>query len=169
MSVVYNDIFEEGDKMAGQRQPIKLVKAKGKKHLTKKEIKEREESELKVPIGKIEPPDYLPEKLQEEFKDISQKLINIEIMTELDIDLLARYLLSKQAYLAFTSKMLKANKQDDPQIEKIVTMQDKAFKQCQSAARDLGLTISSRCKLTLPKQAKKEKPTGMEAFMKKRG
>ena len=30
-------------------------------------------------------------------------------------------------------------------------MQDKVFKQCQSSARDLGLTISSRCKLIVPK------------------
>ena len=30
--------------MAGQKQPIALVKAKGKKHLTKAEIEERENS-----------------------------------------------------------------------------------------------------------------------------
>ena len=33
--------------MAGQRQPIELLKAKGKKHLTKAEIAERENNEIK--------------------------------------------------------------------------------------------------------------------------
>ena len=155
--------------MAGQRQPVALVVAKGKKHLTKQEIEARKSIELKVPVGDVEPPDYLPEKLQEEFRDISDKLIKIEIMTELDVDLLARYLLSKQSYLALTSKLLKSIKKDDPQIEKTATMQDKAFKQCQSAARDLGLTISSRCKLTMPHTEKEREPTGMEAFIRNRG
>ena len=35
--------------MAGQRQPIALVQAKGKKHLTKAEIAEREQTEVKAP------------------------------------------------------------------------------------------------------------------------
>ena len=35
--------------MAGQRQPIALVQAKGKKHLTKAEIAERERTEVKAP------------------------------------------------------------------------------------------------------------------------
>ena len=34
--------------MAGQRQPIALVQAKGKKHLTKAEIAERERTEVKA-------------------------------------------------------------------------------------------------------------------------
>lgn len=36
-----------GENMAGQRQPIELVLAKGSKHLTKKEIEERKSSEVK--------------------------------------------------------------------------------------------------------------------------
>lgn len=143
--------------MAGPRQPIELVIAKDKKHLTKEEIEKRKSTELKAPIGNIEPPDYLPEKLWTEFNDIANKLIKINIMTELDVDLLARYLLSKQAYLALTSKYLKAIGKGDVQSEKLSVMQDKAFKQCQAAARDLGLTIGSRCKLVIPK-TEEEKP-----------
>lgn len=45
--------------MAGQRQPIELVLAKGNKHLTKTEIEERRKSEVKPLAGDITPPAYL--------------------------------------------------------------------------------------------------------------
>ena len=45
--------------MAGQRQPIALVQAKGKKHLTKAEIAEREQTEVKAPSDRVTPPSYL--------------------------------------------------------------------------------------------------------------
>ena len=137
--------------MSGQRQPVEIIIANGKKHLTKAEIEERKQTELKAPQGNVVPPDYLPEKLKAEFNDIAEKLISINIMTELDVDLLARYLLSRQTYLALTNKYIKAISRDDSeQIDKQSSAQDKSFKQCQSAARDLGLTISSRCKLVIP-------------------
>ena len=65
--------------MAGQRQPIELVKAKGKKHLTKAEIEAREKSELKVNLKDVSTPEYLPDKLKEEFVDIANKLLIVGI------------------------------------------------------------------------------------------
>lgn len=137
--------------MAGQRQPIELVKAKGKKHLTKAEIEAREKSELKVDLKNVSVPEYLPDKLKEEFVDIANKLLIVGVMTELDEDCLARYLLSKQSYLQYTSMLNKATKKNKIiEMEKLMTMQDKAFKQCRASANDLGLTIASRCKLVMP-------------------
>ena len=39
--------------MSKARQPIELIKAKGKKHLTKAEIKLREKSKLKVDLKDV--------------------------------------------------------------------------------------------------------------------
>ena len=143
--------------MARPRQPIELVKAKGKKHLTKSEIKTREKSELKVDLKNISIPEYLPKKLKTEFQDIASKLLAIGVMTELDEDCLARYLLSKQNYLMYTSLLNKAiTKSNLVEMEKLTTMQDKAFKQCRACANDLGLTIGARCKLVMP--VAEEKP-----------
>ena len=142
--------------MAGQRQPIELVLLKGKKHLTKAEIEYRKNSELKAPTGDCFPPEYLPEKLKLEFAGLSEKLVNIGIMTELDVDLLARYLLSKQAYLGLTSRYMKMIASNNSAgVENVASMQDRAFKQCQSCAKELGLTITSRCKLVAPKVEEK--------------
>ena len=77
--------------MAGQKQPIDLVMAKGKKHLTKEEINTRKSQEISVPFVDIQAPSYLPKKLQEEFDEIAAKLKSLNIMTELDEDCLARF------------------------------------------------------------------------------
>lgn len=133
------------------RQPVDLIVAKGKKHLTKAEIEARKALEIKVDFKDVKAPDYLPESLHKEFDEIAGKLLAIGVMTELDEDALARYLLSKQTYLQYTSlltKALKSNRIGD--ADKLTTMQDKAFKQCRASASDLGLTIASRCRLVLP-------------------
>lgn len=139
--------------MPKQREPIELLLAKNKKHLSKREIQERKDSELKVEIKKenIIAPEYLTQKQKDEFYKIANKLIDIGIMTELDIDCLSRYIIAKQLYLKYTSLLTKKiNTADILNIEKYVNMQDKFYKQCRSAAGDLGLTITSRCRLVMP-------------------
>ena len=151
--------------MAGTRQPIELVLAKGKKHLTKAEIELRKKTELKVDFKNISIPEYLPAKLKNEFNEIAAKLLQIGIMTELDEDCLARYLLSKQSYLQYTSMLNKATKNNKiSEMEKLMTMQDKAFKQCRACANDLGLTIAARCKLVMPEVKEQPKENKFSKF-----
>ena len=42
--------------MARPRKPIAVLEAEGKSHMTKKEIEERREQELKVPFTNVKPP-----------------------------------------------------------------------------------------------------------------
>lgn len=162
--------------MAGygkQREPIELIIAKGKKHLTKEEIETRRNSEIDVSnYTNIKAPGYLSKKQKDEFAEIATKLVDIGIMSELDEDCLARYLIAKDNYLKFT-KLLniaiknKASKQykNDIEMQKILSLdieaylihQDRAFKQCNSCADKMGLTITSRCRLQVP-QTSTEKP-----------
>lgn len=153
--------------MARPRQPLQLIQAKGNSHLTKKQIEQREKEELKVDgLNNVTAPEYLNDKLVKEFYTIAEKLISLNIMTELDEDTLARYLLSKQQYLQYTVLLTRAsanNNIDD--MERLSRLQDKAFKQCRSGAADLGLTISSRCKLVIPKA----EPPKQNKFLSKFG
>lgn len=151
--------------MARPRQPIEVIKAKGKKHLTKAEIESREKTELKVDLKNIKVPDYIDEELKIEFEDIASKLLEIGVMTELDEDCLARYLISKKSYLKYTKMLNRATKQNKIiEMEKLLTMQDKAFKQCRACANDLGLTIASRCKLVVPESKEKPKENKFSKF-----
>lgn len=148
--------------MGRPREPVKLIQAKGKKHLTKKEIEERTEKEIEVPFVDIKIPEYLNKEQKKEFKEISEKLLKIGIFTELDVDNLGRYLQSKGIYLQYTKQLnslLKNKAKDEVEdairidnINRMQRLQDIAFKQCQSSARDLGLTVTSRCKIVIPPQ-----------------
>ena len=142
--------------MAGPRQPIELLKAKGAKHLTKAEIREREETEIKANSDKIEAPSYLPEELKIKFNEVANELNDIGIMSNLDCEALARYLTVEFQYQQVTKKILKSKNITDKYIQ-MVQLQEKLFKMARSSAGDLGLTISSRCKLVIPK-VKEEKP-----------
>ena len=148
--------------MARPREPIDLIKAKGKKNLTKAEYEERKAQEITVPFTDIQPPSFLPKTFHKEFFEISDKLKAIGIMTELDTVSLAQYLIAKQNYISYTAMLLKVIKRNsDPNRQylseedvventKIQALQDRALRQCQSCARDLGLTITSRCKIVVP-------------------
>ena len=140
--------------MGRPRQPIDLVIAKGKKHLTKAEIELRKSQEIKVDSDNIEAPPYLPNNLKDEFNAIAKELKKINIMTNLDVDTLARFVISKAMYLKLTSDIMKDT--NLLQDVKVLNNQDKLFKQCRASAMDLGLTISSRCRLVIPTVEKEE-------------
>ncbi len=148
-------------RIARPRQPTDLLLVKGKKHLTKAEIEDRKSKEIKAPSDKVKAPSYLPADLKKEFNKIAKELKEIGIITNLDIDALARFIIAKKMYLELTKQIL-----EKPELmivdKDIVTTQDKLFKQCRSSASDLGLTISSRCKLVVPKKEDKKELTEEE-------
>ena len=169
--------------MAGygkQREPIDLIIAKGKKHLTKEEIAERKNSEINIDDYKnVKAPSYLSKKQKNEFTEIATKLVDIGIMSELDEDCLARYLTAKDNYLKFTKLLNSAIKnkaskkyKEDAEMQRILSLdieayliqQDRAFKQCNTCADKLGLTISSRCRLQAPQAPEKPKENKFAKF-----
>ena len=169
--------------MAGygkQREPIDLIIAKGKKHLTKDEIEKRKKSEINVDDYKnVKPPSYLNTKQKKEFTELAEKLVNIGIMSELDEDCLARYLIAKENYLKFTKLLNSSIKnkasneyKHDAEMQKVfsvdieayLTHQDRAFKQCNACADKLGLTITSRCRLQVPQAPEKPKENKFSKF-----
>ena len=151
-----------------QKQPINLIIAKGKKHLTKAEIEERQKTEIRTDHINVTAPDYLTEEQKIEFYKITKILLDIGIITELDEDCLAHYLISNTNYVSCTKKINELNgklararktekkKQYMSEIDLYLTYQDRALKQCRACANDLGLSISSRAKLVMP--AAKEQP-----------
>ena len=155
--------------MAGPRQPIELVIAKGNKHLTKAEIEERRSTEVKPLTGDISPPSYLTKKQKQEFNKISGQLQELKIMSETDVDTLARYVVANGFYINAVKKLRSKEVRNDPELfESWLKIQEKMFKQARSCANDLGLSISSRCKLVVPAAEKpEEKPNKFKKFEKR--
>ena len=163
--------------MAGRpREPINLIIAKGKKHLTRAEIEERQKTEIHTDHVNVKPPGYLNEEEVKEFYRISQILLDIGIITELDEDCLAHYLISNSSYIKYTKKiraledeLLEAKRTDrkaklKSEIDTYLTYQDKALKQCRACANDLGLSISSRAKLVMPQPKEEKKENKFNKF-----
>jgi len=150
--------------VARPKEPIDLLLAKGKKHLTKAEIENRKSTEVKAPADKIRAPSYLSKECKKEFNKISKELIALGIMANLDIDALARFVIARELYIKLSKKLI-----DNPDIiimdKDILASQDKLFKQCRQAAADLGLTISSRCKLVIPKKEEDKPQNKFQKFI----
>ena len=145
--------------MAGARQPIELVVANGKKHLTKAEIEARRASEVQPCTDDLTAPSYLTAAQKKKFVKLAEQLTKIGIMGETDTDLLARYVVAQELYELASKrlqKVMRAADADPYELEQLAKLQDRYFKQAQAAASKLGLTISDRCRLTLPAAATAE-------------
>lgn len=154
--------------MGRNKEPIKLIQAKNRKHLTKSEISQRENTELPVIADNIKPPDFLSDDEKAKFRQIADILNELGIMSDLDCDVLGRYVKSQsdwEKYSEFVGNTQKSLKQafDENDIENIgfytsilskyEGLRAKAFSQCQTCASSLGLTITSRCKIVMPQKA----------------
>lgn len=159
------------------RKPIVLQEQKRRVHRSNAEKGERAKSEraMIVPFTDVSPPSYLTTKKQKtEFCDIASMLHSVsdQLMTELDVDVLARYIIAKDNYLEFT-KLLKAELRKSgsdgfevSRAERIQRMQNTAFNQAQSCASSLGLTVSSRLKLDVERKEDEPKQNRFSKFDK---
>lgn len=154
--------------MAGQRQPIALLEARGAKHLTKAEKAEREAKEIKPIADNITAPDYLTKKQRDEFYKISDQLEKLKIMGETDVDALARYITANDFYVNAVKKLRSTAVKNNPFLfDQWSKIQERYFKQCRASANDLGLTISSRCKLVVPEAKETPKENKFKKFEKR--
>lgn len=154
--------------MAGQRLPTNVVIARGAKHFTKDEVKERLEREVKPITDNIVAPDFLTKKQKKEFDHIAEQLQKLKIMGETDVDALGRYIVANEFYVNAIKQMRKPEVKTDPfALEAWSKIQERYYKQCRSSANDLGLSITSRCKLVVPTvKAEEEKENRFKGFIK---
>ena len=172
--------------MPNPKQPIQLIQAKGKKHLTKSEIEERTSSEVQPKTDNIKPPKYLKPPQKKRFRAIVKDLIALGIMGNTDCGALARYIIAEDMYIKITDKLTEAMESSDlyldmdnfdideymgalKAVEKYAGLQDKYFKQCRAAANDLGLSISARCRLVVPKAQEKPPKNKFNKFQTRVG
>ena len=165
--------------MAGPRQPIQLVIAKGKKNLTKKEISDRLAAEIAPCTDDISAPKYLTAAEKKRFTKIAEQLDKLGILGETDTETLARYITAQSQYEKITKELRKfLNTSPDTSSpnymeelhawvetqDRLGKLQNRYFTQAQTAASALGLTISSRCKLIAPKTDEAPKVNKFKKF-----
>ena len=167
--------------MAGQRQPIELIVSKGAKHIGKAEIAERMQREVKPCADCITPPGYLTAAQKKHFTELAGKLAKIGIMGETDEETLARYVIAEEMYrqaVKDSRAFRRCSKMPEDaagavayaeMLDKMDKRIDRYFKQAHTAASALGLTISSRCRLVVPKTDDEPKKNRFAQFERAAG
>lgn len=154
-----------------RKLPQKIIEMRGKSHQTKAEKEERSNSEPQLEeIKRLRAPDYLPELLREEFNELGQQLIKAKLLYKLDRDILARYVMSRQAWTLAHQKAVDSLMFDkEPKtVGGWTKIANQYFNQCQSCANAMGLTITSRCKLVVPQSKDEEDNDPMAKMLAER-
>lgn len=138
--------------MPGPRQPTDVVKAKGRKHLSRAEEAQRRAGEVQVERPKtVKVPKWVPEDLKKEFRALGRKLLAAGLYTDLDADTLGRYLVAQHQYILAAQEAGQAlSRRDQEGADDWGKIQERYFKQARNCANDMGLTVTSRCRLVVP-------------------
>jgi P27 family predicted phage terminase small subunit len=136
----------------GPRQPTNLIVAKGAKHLTRAEEDARRDQEVVVPVpDKATPPKWLPKALRKDFCKLGGQLLSVGLYSDLDADNLGRYLVAHQQWLQATAQAAVYLQSCDAENADVWgKLQDRYFKQARACANDMGLSVTSRCRIVVP-------------------
>lgn len=164
------------------------------KHWTKSEVEDRQNAEIKMPKPKaLTPPTWLSDPAKKLFRKYAKQLLAFPsgIVSTLDVGTLARYCdcelsygeasAHKNAWLDECTRLLResasdgmADLADDPMYAAATKEVDfwtgqlvKFEKMARGCATEMGLTVSSRCRLVVPKAEAKEEDDPLAALQKK--
>lgn len=150
---------KEETEMPGPRQKLSVLEANGRKHLSKAEKAARAAQEVELPKpAKMRVPRWLPEHLKADFRALAKELLAADMgAAQLDRDTVGRYLVAQHQFTAACRMVQDALDQEDPDmVNKWTRAQKSYFEQARACANDLGLTITSRCRLVVPEARKPE-------------
>lgn len=142
--------------MARPRLPVELQEAKRRLHRSGEEIENRKAEQVKSDFTGLIEPEGLTAKEKKAFWKWADILDKLGILSDLDVEALARYVKAQERYLKAEKVYGQAlNKKDFDleEIEQAQRIQDRALKAVTACAKSLGMTIDSRAKLIAPKVA----------------
>lgn len=131
--------------------PTKTVAVeKSKKHYTKAQIQAKKALKTRATALKnsIEPPAYLTDDQKIEFQNVVELQAKIGLISALDADTIASYVISRENYYKISAEM---NKQSVTSEEYggLSRLQDRYFKQMRSTQNALGMSPESRNRLAV--------------------
>lgn len=116
--------------------------------------------------------------MKKKFRKLAKELLEIKLVANVDCDALARLLIAQDQYIEITEQIRETplmidvpvyetqtnpdtGKEERVQVgtkqvvngerERLMIIQDRCMKQCRQGASDFGMTVSSRCRLAVPK------------------
>ena len=157
--------------MPGPRQSLKVLEANGRKHLSRAEKAQRAAQEASLPKPKaLKVPRWLPDELKPDFRALAREILAADIgAAQLDRDTLGRYVVAQQQFgVACREAQWAMESHYTKAAAEWLKMQNTCFKQCRACANDMGMTITSRCRLVIPDTRQKKEINPFEQMMKQR-
>lgn len=157
--------------MPGPRQKLIVLEGNGRKHLSKSEKAQRAAQEIDLPKPKtMRVPKWLPDYLKPDFRALAKELLAADMgIAQLDRDTLGRYVVAQRQFTAACKLVQDAlDREDADQVNKWTKAQKSYFEQARACANDLGMTITSRCRLVLPEGARPKEVNPFERMMEER-
>lgn len=145
-----------------------------KKHLTKaeKDARQKVEMVLSGNTDNVIAPDWLGETAQQIFLKVANDLLELRIVSNLDVDALAMYADAYASYLECVETirddgMMIENRFGDRIAHPMIAKQQQYFSQMSKIANEFGLTPASRAKIAnaLSKPTEPDKPKTVEEVM----
>lgn len=110
--------------MGRNAKPIELLMANGKKHLTKAEIEQRKENEIKLGDRKLICPSYIKNDANayKKWKEIIKVYKEIDFVSSGDVGVLARYCMTHSEYIELLERRKRIDKltEDSEDIEEYI-------------------------------------------------
>ncbi len=157
--------------MPGPRQKLIVLEGNGRKHLSKSEKAQRAAQEINLPKPKtMRVPKWLPDYLKPDFRALAKELLAADMgIAQLDRDTLGRYVVAQRQFTAACKLVQDALDREDADLANKWTKAQKSyFEQARACANDLGMTITSRCRLVLPEGARPKEVNPFERMMEER-
>ncbi|MBO7667037.1 MAG: P27 family phage terminase small subunit [Firmicutes bacterium] len=90
-------------------------------------------------------PAYLEASLKDRFEALAPDLVAMGTLTAMDVDALARYIVSEHEYLRASRLAMQAIAHGDAsEADKWASVQDRLLRQCMASGAEFGLTPGSR-------------------------
>lgn len=179
--------------MANQKQPVSLIQAKGKKHLTKAEIEQRQATEIHPMLSeKVSPPKYLSKAEKDRFFEILGQLDGLGIVGDKDILMLGQLVQEESMAVDAYKDYKKARARRDTFLRKVKAegidyMQGDYFEiyknhemmltnadgrvsrhrnDLRKIANDFGMSVTAGCRVIMPQIVVEEKVNKFARFEK---
>lgn len=156
------------------KDPAIVVRAKAAARTThrgKEELDRREESEIAVPLERLEAPEYLTDRQARDFGELAQWIERVNalnaartggaLFASSDAESLAQYIVSRDLSHYYLRRLNRASKAQKLDEEKAMARLHKQYcDQARAYALDLGLTLRGRLQVQLPPVADAEDKYG---------
>lgn len=153
--------------MGRKAKPIDLIVMGGKSNKTKEEIQGRKERELSPETNRVACPEWLCEVGKEEWNRIEKDLIELGLLTNIDINQLAIYCDAYAKYIKASQEIDKyglvikhTNKSGATNIvtNPYVQIASKYAELVKKFCDEFGLTPTSRARIAIPKKENNDAP-----------